>query len=135
MSQQQDDSDNESYVDEGDVGGESETSDTDSSDTEGMTAAPKRRKVADTCGLQFAPSRVHRYLKKGNYADRVSMSGAVLLTGVMEYMAAEVLELAGNEAREHKRTRITVSHIQNAIKHDEALTSVCANAIFGSDKM
>ncbi|XP_058840933.1 histone H2A, orphon-like [Topomyia yanbarensis] len=39
-------------------------------------------------------SRIHRLLRKGHYAERVSEGAPVYLAAVMEYFAAKVLELA-----------------------------------------
>ncbi|KAJ3392634.1 histone H2A [Lobulomyces angularis] len=78
-------------------------------------------------GLQFPVGRIHRLLRKGNYAQRVGAGAPVYLAAVLEYLAAEILELAGNAARDNKKSRIIPRHLQLAIRNDEELNKLLGN--------
>ena len=69
--------------------------------------------TAAKAGLQFPCARLTRYLR--GRAPRTSMSSGVYMGAVLEYLCAEVLELAGNAARDNKKTRIIPRHIQLAV--------------------
>merc|ERR1740138_1625652 len=64
---------------------------------------------------------MRKSLKEGGFAKRVPVGGAIYLTAVIEYIVAEILELAGNAAKEQKKNRIIPRHIQLAIRNDEEL--------------
>ncbi|XP_030476956.1 histone H2A.1 [Syzygium oleosum] len=72
-------------------------------------------------GLQFPVGRIARFLKKGRYAQRTGSGAPIYLAAVLEYLAAEVLELAGNAARDNKKTRINPRHVLLAVRNDEEL--------------
>ncbi|XP_053713750.1 histone H2AX-like [Synchiropus splendidus] len=87
-------------------------------------ARAKAKSRSSRAGLQFPVGRVHRLLRKGNYAERVGAGAPVYLAAVLEYLTAEILELAGNAARDNKKTRIIPRHLQLAVRNDEELNKL-----------
>ncbi|XP_040016650.1 H2A histone family member 1a like [Gasterosteus aculeatus] len=95
----------------------------------GKKAAPKPKSNVSRsirAGLSFPVGRIHRLLKKGNYAERIGSGAAVYFGAVLEYLCAEILELAGNACRDNKKHRISPRHILLAVKNDEELNKLLA---------
>ena len=92
----------------------------------GGKARAKAKTRSSRAGLLFPVGRVHRLLRRGNYAERIGAGAPVYLAAVMEYLAAEILELAGNAARDNKKQRINPRHLQLAIRNDEELNKLLA---------
>ncbi|CAN0115132.1 unnamed protein product [Ectocarpus fasciculatus] len=90
----------------------------------GNTAGKKSTSRSAKAGLQFPVGRVGRFLKRGRYAARVGAGAPVYLASVLEYLTAEILELAGNAARDNKKSRIVPRHIQLAVRNDEELNKL-----------
>ncbi|KAH7672149.1 histone H2A protein [Dioscorea alata] len=89
-----------------------------------LNSGKKAMSRSSKAGLQFPVGRIARFLKAGKYSQRVGAGAPVYLAAVLEYLAAEVLELAGNAARDNKKTRIVPRHIQLAVRNDDELTKL-----------
>ncbi|XP_071989294.1 histone H2A-like [Engystomops pustulosus] len=87
-------------------------------------AATNKASRSSKAGLQFPVGRIHRFLRKGNYAERIGSGASIYLAATLEYLCAEVLELSGNAARDNKKSRILPRHIQLAVRNDEELAKL-----------
>jgi histone H2A len=65
----------------------------------GKAKGSKSTTRSSKAGLQFPVGRIARYLKIGKYAQRVGAGAPVYLSAVLEYLAAELLDLAGNATK------------------------------------
>ena len=84
----------------------------------------KRKTKSARAGIIFPVGRVYRYIRKCTHHQRIGVGAPIYTAAVMEYLCAEILELAGNAARDNKKTRITPRHILLAIANDLELHKV-----------
>ncbi|XP_041651176.1 histone H2A-beta, sperm-like [Cheilinus undulatus] len=85
-------------------------------------AAAKSR--SSRAGLKFPVGRVHRLLRKGKYSKRVGAGASVYLAAVLEYLTSEVMELAGNMARDSGKRRIIPRYLQLSVCIDPELNKL-----------
>lgn len=103
----------------------------------GREVAQSKRSTSRTktqrAGIIFPVSRVLRFMRAGPFFKyRIAAGAPVYMAAVMEYLCAEVLELAGNASRDHKKKRIVPRHILLAVGHDEELHKLLKNVTIPS---
>ena len=80
-------------------------------------------------GLTFPVGRIARLLKKGRYADRVGVGAPVYLAAVLEYLVAEILEVAVMITRQKKKSRIVPRFIYLGLREDEEFKKLFSSSI------
>jgi len=93
----------------------------------GKKAKPEQR--SHRAGITFNVTRVEKVMMIESNAPRKSAGAAVYLAAVCEYITAEILELAGNAARDWKKVRITPRAIKLAIVNDEELKALFSDTV------
>ena len=89
----------------------------------------KSQSRSSRAGVQFPVGRIARYMRKGGLAKRIGAGAPVYVAAVLEYLTAEVAELAGNACRDNKRKTINPRHIMLAVRNDEELSQVFSNVV------
>jgi histone H2A len=88
----------------------------------------RSRTLSKQAGLEFPVKKVKRLLEK--FLDnKVSMIAAVYMTSALEYMTAEMMELAGNNCRDEATAKadpdvdlvVGLKHLRVAIAGDDEL--------------
>lgn len=90
---------------------------------------PARESSNTKSGLIFKSSRIGRRLRTSKMFERVSKTTPIFLTAVLEYVCAEILEMASGEVIREKKKRILPKHIKMGISHDMELESIFKNII------
>ncbi|KAI1234082.1 hypothetical protein IHE44_0003794 [Lamprotornis superbus] len=107
------------------------------SDTDKMSSRGGKKKSTKTsrsakAGVIFPVGRMLRYIKKGHPKYRIGVGAPVYMAAVLEYLTAEILELAGNAARDNKKGRVTPRHILLAVANDEELNQLLKGVTIAS---
>ena len=93
-----------------------------------VQSSEKKKKTSSD--LIFPVGRLGGMLRRGRYTKRVGLGAPIYLAAVLEYLTAEILELSGKVAAQHKKKRITPRAVTLAVRHDEELSQLLGNVTF-----
>ena len=71
-------------------------------------------------GLVFSVSRSEKILRL-THCGKLSKKASIYFAAILEYLTAEILELAGNKSKDMKRTTISSRSLMYSIRDDEEL--------------
>jgi histone H2A len=99
--------------------------------------AAKGVKSAKKSGLVFPVGRIGSKLRKGRYSKRVSTAAAVYMAATLEFLTAEMLELAASvvkkanekKSKSGKTKRITPRSITLGVRHDADMGSLLKDVV------
>ncbi|KAJ7329516.1 hypothetical protein JRQ81_015690 [Phrynocephalus forsythii] len=110
-------------------------------DTESLEEAEppcqsRRTKTSRSCraGLIFPVSRIDRFLRRGDYAERIGSGASVYMAAVLQYLTYDIVDIAGNIAAGEHKQRISPQHIQQAVSNDSELCSLLGTTAFPQGK-
>ena len=79
-------------------------------------------------GVTFPVGRLNRMMRKSRLSERSSATAGCYMAGVLEYLVAEVLELAGANAKNRRHKTIQPKDINLAIRGDDELSKLMCDA-------
>lgn len=112
--------------------GEAPTGSVKGSDAQGKKSVSKSQRA----GLTFPVARINRFMKCNSGMKRIGGSAPVYMTAVIEYMTAEIMQLAGNAALGQGRKTVTPDDLTGALRSDADFAKAFAgHGIFVGDKL
>ena len=98
----------------------------------GRRPGQKAVSMSSRCDLIFPAGRMNRKLKQGRYSLMTGKGGGIYMAAVLEYLAHEILELAGNASHQAKKKTISPRHLMLAMRNDEELNKLVASTTLSS---
>lgn len=71
----------------------------------------RRKSRSKRAGLKFPVGRIRRYLRNSRYKNRIGETASVCFAGILEYLAAEILDISAKAAKDNMRSRSLLSNL------------------------
>merc|ERR1712157_186463 len=85
----------------------------------GVKSKGEKRRKAVQGDLIFPVNSTRRRLRKSMHNKKITLDAAIFAAASIEYLVAELIELGGECATQHKKKRIIPRHLLMAIQNDD----------------
>ena len=89
-----------------------------------MAVDKKSKSRSARAGLIFPVGRIHRHMKEGRYADRISSDAPVVMAAVLQQVVEEVFKEANTRKEKKDQKRLVPNNILTAIRKDKELNEI-----------
>ncbi|MGL5030053.1 MAG: histone H2A family protein, partial [Aeromonas sp.] len=89
-----------------------------------MATDRKTKSRSTRAGIIFPVGRIHRHLKEGRYADRISSDAPVYMAAVLESVVDEIFREATSHKDKKSSKRLVPNNVLTAIRKDKELNDV-----------
>ena len=89
-----------------------------------MAIDKKTKSRSARAGVIFPVGRIHRHLKEGRYADRISSDAPVYMAAVLQQVVEEVFKEAHTRKENKNIKRLVPNNILTAIRKDKELNDI-----------
>ncbi|CAL6022291.1 Histone_H2A [Hexamita inflata] len=89
-----------------------------------MAFDKKSKSRSARAGVIFPVGRIHRHLKEGRYADRISSDAPVYMAAVLQQVVEEVFKEAETRKDNKATKRLVPNNILTAIRKDKELNDI-----------
>ena len=89
-----------------------------------MAQDKKSKSRSQRAGVIFPVGRIHRHMKEGRYAERISSDAPVYMAAVLQQVVEEVFKEANTRKEKKEQKRLVPNNILTAIRKDKELNEI-----------
>lgn len=89
-----------------------------------MAVDKKSKSRSARAGVIFPVGRIHRHLKEGRFAERISSDAPVFMAAVLQQVVEEIFKEAQTRKENKSAKRLTPNNILTAIRKDKELNEI-----------
>ena len=94
-----------------------------------MAVDKKSKSRSARAGVIFPVGRIHRHMKEGRFAERISSDAPVFMAAVLQQVVEEIFKEAQTRKENKSAKRLTPNNILTAIRKDRELNEIFRDVV------